>query len=58
MGEVAPGPVVVVIGRQAKVSVLAETNAPVVVELMADEEATPGNRVEGVTAASAGAVGI
>ena len=50
--EVAPGPVVVVIDRQAEVAVLAEADAPVVIQFMADEEAATGNRVEGVATAS------
>ncbi|MNN50075.1 hypothetical protein D3C81_1646410 [compost metagenome] len=56
--EVASGPVVVVIDRQAKVGVLAKADAPVVVQFMGDEEAAAGNRIEGVTTATARDIGV
>ncbi|MNN56976.1 hypothetical protein D3C81_1719370 [compost metagenome] len=49
--EVATVPVIVVVDRQAEVAVLAEADAPVVVEFMADKKTATGNRVESVTAA-------
>ncbi|MNP13358.1 hypothetical protein D3C76_1056370 [compost metagenome] len=56
--EIAPGPFVVVIDGQAEVAVLAETDTPVIIQFMADEEAGAGNRVDGIAAAAAGEVGV
>ncbi len=58
MRKIAARPVVVVVDRQAEVAVLAEANAPVVIQLMADEEAAAGNRVEAIATARAGEVGV
>ncbi|MNE08175.1 hypothetical protein D3C80_1008210 [compost metagenome] len=55
--EVTTGPVVVVVDRQPEVAVLAETDAPVFVQFMADEKTAAGNRVEGVATAAARGVG-